>query len=287
MSVAAFLRTKAEGNELGSVGKQGFSARATSGTLAVVYGTWRSRGLCLLIVVCSACGASSAPLARRAPARAVAPAAPSPLPEPAPAPVVAKPTVKIKGLSGTLNKDDIHQTMDERQPALDGCIGESRKRLRWVSGAIRFAFKVAPDGRVEEVHPLESNIGHRALEQCITDVVATTVFPKPAGQATAKFEWGLTVDPVNGRTPDDFNADRLEPVLRKRTSKIFRTCEVKRPREWFHVTAYIGPNGRVLSAGAVPSQVRAADKVGCVLDELTNLRMPRPKRCSKVAFELR
>ncbi|HEX7477515.1 MAG TPA: AgmX/PglI C-terminal domain-containing protein [Polyangiales bacterium] len=247
---------------------------------------FRSNWLCLALIAAAGCGASRPAL--NAPVWPAQPAAPLVAQTVAAAePPVPRPTVKIKGLSGTLNKDDVHQTMDERQPALDGCIGESRKRLRWVSGTIRFAFKVAADGHVDEVYATESSIGHRALEQCITDVVATTIFPKPAGLATAKFEWGLTVDPANGRLPDDFDADRLEPLLRKHVAKIFRTCKVRRPRERFQVTAYIAPDGRVLSAGAVPNLPRAADKVGCVLDELSNLRMPRPRRCAKVAFELR
>jgi hypothetical protein len=226
-------------------------------------------------------------------AQAQAPAPPStPTPAPLPAPTATPaPTphsvVKIKGLTGTLNKDDVDQNMDARQSALTGCIGESRKRLRWVSGEIRFAFKVSADGHVEEVHATHSSIGHRALEQCINDVVATTVFPKPAGLSTARFEWGLVVDPASGRHPDTLEPERLDRVLRKHAPKIFRTCEAHRSREHFEVTAYIGPNGRVLSVGAVPNPPRAAEKVGCVLDELANLHMPKPPRCAKVSFELR
>ena len=107
--------------------------------------------------VFAACG-SDAP-ARRPDA---APAAPGrPWRSPRPSRRRRPPTVAIKGLTGTLNQDDVHQTMDAQQPAFDACIGESRRSLRWVSGAIRFAFKVGAEGQVEDVHPIESTIGHR------------------------------------------------------------------------------------------------------------------------------
>src|SRR5262245_53469583 len=75
--------------------------------------------------------------------------------QPAPEPPPARPSVTVKGLTGTLNKDDVHQTMDAKQPAFDACIGQSRRGLRWVSGAIRFAFRVDAEGQVQEVHAVE------------------------------------------------------------------------------------------------------------------------------------
>ena len=159
-----------------------------------------------VIVVLSGAGGCASDAATRKPlakptvaAPVIAPVAAAP--EPAPSPAV-HPSVRIRGLTGTLNKDDVHQTMEARQPELDACIYESRKRLRLVSGTIRFSFKVAPEGAVEDVHPTESNIGHHALESCILRVLTETVFPKPDGSASARFDWGLTVEPATARVPD-------------------------------------------------------------------------------------
>jgi hypothetical protein len=215
-------------------------------------------------------------------AAAAAPAAPV---EEAPPP--PRSVVKIKGLTGTLNKDDVHQTMDARQEAFDACIKESRRKLRMVSGAIKFAFKVAADGSVAEVHAVESNIGHRALEACLTSAVAETHFPEPAGRATAEFEWGLNVDPATSRVPEEIEAEVLDRVLRKHTDKLLEHCEVRRPKERFAVTAYLTRSGRVTSAGATARPPAAEAKVDCVLAELASLRMPRLKHEAKVRFELR
>lgn len=235
----------------------------------------------------TACG-GAAPAARpKAPAAqpAAAPVTPEPDPEPPPPPAAA--TLKIKGLTGTLNTDDVHQTMEARQAVFDACIKQHRRRLRWVSGAIRFAFKVDAEGKVEQAHVLDSSIGHQALEACISSAVVETVFPKPSGRARAEFEWGLTVDPVPGRLPEPVEADRLDRVLRKHTPEIYKKCEARRSRERFRVTAYIARDGHVLSIGAVAKPPRAAEKMPCVLGELANLRMPKLERNGKVSFELR
>jgi hypothetical protein len=245
----------------------------------------------LAISVCVACGSDA--LARRpappeiAAAKIARPAPPAALPPPVqPEPPPPSSRVSVKGLTGTLNEEDVHQTMEAQQPAFDTCIHESRRSVRWVSGAIRFAFKVDAEGKVAEVHPTESSLGHHDLEQCLIDAVAATVFPKPAGGASATFKWGMTVEPVPGRAPDPLDEKALDRVLRKHSRDVVRACEIRR-RERFLVTAYIAQSGRVLSAGAVPMPPKASEKLECVLDEIASWRMPKVDYRSKTSFLLR
>jgi hypothetical protein len=195
--------------------------------------------------------------------------------------------IKIKGLTGTLNKGDIHQTMESRQELFDACIEDSRRRVRWVSGAIRFAFKVDADGRIADVHPTTSDIGHRELEQCLTAAVAATQFPKPAGRASAEFAWGLSVESANGRPLETASPKIMASLVRKQVRDVFGTCEIRRRRARFRITAYIAPGGRMLSAGVVPLPAKAEDKADCVLEQFAKWHMPKVKRSSKVSFELR
>jgi hypothetical protein len=243
-----------------------------------------------LLLAVQACGCASESAARKpAPkpqvvAPVIAPAE-APVAEPAPPPAVPK-SVRIRGLTGTLNKDDVHQTMEARQNELEACIQESRRRLRLVSGKIQFSFKVDAEGAVEDVHPTESNIGHYALESCILRVLSETVFPKPDGDASARFEWGLTVEPATARAPEAIEADVLEKVLDKHGSELREACETKK-RERFTVTAYINRKGKVVSAGALAEPAEAAEKLECVLDGIKHLRMPKQKKDAKVTFVLR
>jgi hypothetical protein len=247
----------------------------------------RALAIMCVMLAAQAFGCASEPAARMPapkPQRVAPVLAPAAAPEPPPQPVPA--SVRIKGLTGTLNKDDVHQTMEARQNELDACIHESRRRLRLVSGTIQFSFRVDADGAVEDVHPTESNIGHYALESCILRVLSETVFPKPDGSASARFDWGLTVEPATARAPEPIEPDVLDKVLDKHGGEVREACETKK-RERFTVTAYINRRGKVVSAGALAQPAEAAEKLECVLDGIKALRMPKQKKDAKVTFVLR
>ncbi|HKP59146.1 MAG TPA: AgmX/PglI C-terminal domain-containing protein [Polyangiales bacterium] len=195
--------------------------------------------------------------------------------------------IKVHGLTGTLNKGDVHQTMEARQNLFDACIQESRRTLRWVSGGIKFAFKVDGEGRIMELRPLASTIGHRDLERCLTEAVLSTQFPKPSGRATAEFTWGMAVDPATQKSFDEAKAKIMARVARKEAKETFGSCEIKRRKARFRITAYIAAGGHLLSAGAVPTPFTAEDKVDCVLDQFSKWHMPKVKKASKVSFDLR
>jgi len=197
------------------------------------------------------------------------------------------PQIQVSGLKGTLNKGDVHQTMEAQQHLFDACIQESRRSVRWVSGTIKYAFKVDGEGRIAELRPVTSTLGHRALEQCLTAAVASTQFPKPAGRATAEFSWGMSVDPLSARAFEPAKPTLLKRIARKQARELFGTCEIRRRRARFRVTAYINTSGRVLSAGAVPLPAAAEDKVDCVLEQFEKWQIPKLKRASKITFDLR
>jgi hypothetical protein len=243
-------------------------------------------GFALLVALGAGCG--SAPEVRPAPRTQVqapvvaAAAAPAPEPEPAPVPS----SVQIKGLTGTLNKDDVHQTMDARQPELEVCIREVRRRDAYVHGNIQFGFAVDAAGQVAELRTLSSDIGHYALEKCIADVVAGTQFPLPDGRATARFEWGMQV--LGAYEPSDpMDATKLHKVLAKRWAKLREHCEVRRARARNQVTLYVGRSGNVLNAGVVPGAALDEEQLTCVIEDLRDWRMPKPKRRAKLTFAMR
>ena len=196
------------------------------------------------------------------------------------------PNIQVSGLKGTLNKGDVHQAMEARQADFDRCISQSRRTLRWVSGSIKFAFRVDGEGRVLEVRKTSSSIGHRPLEVCLTETVESTQFPKPAGRATAEFSWGLSVEPAGGKPLDTLNPKSMKSLMRKQAGDLFKTCEIRRRRARFQITAYLA-NGHLLSAGAVPLPAQHEDKVDCVLEEFAKWPMPKTAKSGKVVFELR
>jgi hypothetical protein len=111
--------------------------------------------------------------------------------------------------------------------------------------------------------------------------------PRAAGRATAQFEWDMHVDGIYGTPPDELDPKALRKVLSKNAREAFRDCEVRRFRNRFAVTAYVGPGGRVLSLGAVPKRAIEEEKLACLLDAVKRWRLPKQERRSKVSFVLR
>ena len=194
--------------------------------------------------------------------------------------------IDVKGLKGTLNKDDVHQTMDARQRDFDQCVSQARRTVQWVSGSLKFAFKVDGQGRIAELKPVQVTLGHRELEQCLTQVVVSTQFPKPAGRATAEFSWGMNIDPVRGLTFTSLKGSAVSGHLRKHKRELLRGCEVPR-RSRFKITAYVSTTGNVMSLGGSATPAAADAHFDCVLDQVSKWHLAKQKRMGKLSFDLR
>lgn len=194
--------------------------------------------------------------------------------------------VSVSGLKGTLNRDDVHQTMDTRKRALNGCVQQARRGAEFVSGPLQFAFKVDGQGRVIQVRTLGSSIGHFALEQCITQVLTETQFPAPSGRATAEFTWGMNVEGARGSKLKGARNRTIAASVRKHRRVLWERCEVPR-RARYRVTAYVSSSGQVISAGAVTKPGPYEDKLPCLIEELSKLQLPKQKQLAKVQFDLR
>jgi hypothetical protein len=194
--------------------------------------------------------------------------------------------IEVKGLKGTLNKDDVHQAMDARQRDFDQCIAQARRTVQWLSGSLKFAFKVDGQGRIAELKPTLVTIGHRALEQCLTQVVAQTQFPKPAGRATAEFSWGMSIEPVSGQTSNTLRANAVSGLVRKHKRELIHDCEVPR-RARFRITAYVSTTGSMMSLGGTASPGAADSRFDCVLEQVSKWHLSKQKRMGKLSFELR
>lgn len=193
--------------------------------------------------------------------------------------------VSVQGLRGTLNQDDVHQTMEARQHALNQCTQRTRRGLGWVSGHMRFAFQVDAQGHISKLRPLVSSVGHYELEQCLTQVVQDTQFPKPSGHATADFSWGMNIEPAGSHALKQLRAGAIAPHLRKHRSELRKQCELPR-RSRLKVTAYVSATGQIVSSGAVASSAATQHAVPCVLDQLAKWRLPKQKHMAKITFGL-
>ncbi|MET0389328.1 MAG: hypothetical protein ABW321_25365 [Polyangiales bacterium] len=194
--------------------------------------------------------------------------------------------LQVSGIHGTLNQDDVHQTMDARQRPLRACTTRARTSSGWISGQLRFAFRVDAEGRVVQLRPLVSNVGHYELEQCLMQVLLETQFPKPAGRAAAEFSWGMNVEPATAHGLPQLRASAISGSVRKHKRELKKQCDLPR-RSRLRLTAYLSPSGQVLSSGGYATSAATQSAVPCVLEQVAKWRLPKQKRVSKVSFDVR
>jgi len=245
------------------------------------------RALTALLLI-AGCGGSSSP----PPAASAAKPAKAPAPPPVDAvihgPAPSRPTSSIRGLQGTLNHDDVMQAMEARHNELIACIETGRRSINFVNGDIHFEFKVDAEGKAADVRATRSNIGHLELETCLTDVLAQTPFPKPAGrQLTKDLSWEMAVDAAY-REASPIDESQIASMLEMRTEALYEACELPR-RFRYTVTTYFTKRGKARTAGAVVDKggAEARQHVPCVIEQVRGWSFPKAKRRSKVTYLLK
>lgn len=243
---------------------------------------------CALTVTLGCGGSSTASAPPAAAAKNAEPAEQAPVDAGVPVPAASRSTATIRGLQGTLNHDDVMQAMEARQEGLLACIETGRRSINFVNGDIHFEFKVDAEGKAVDVRATRSNIGHLELETCLTDVLAQTSFPKPAGRSLTKdLSWEMGVDAAY-REATPIDGAQLASLLERRTESLYDACELPR-RYQYTVTSYFTKGGKARTAGAVVTKggAEARQHVPCVVEQVRKWRFPKAKRRTKVTYPLK
>jgi hypothetical protein len=189
--------------------------------------------------------------------------------------------MQVSGTLGTIPERKILATLEPKLPAFQRCFFDGSEAVPSIGGAIDLYFHVDEAGRVTAVYPKSSTIGHRATEQCILNEAQRSRFPEPKGGTGAELKWGFEMDP-SGRPPVQWDQARVSSVIDEHRDAIDQ-CGPGR----FSVTAYVEPGGRVIGAGAASDAADSAERIDCVVLEVSSWQMPDPgSYAAKVTFEL-
>lgn len=178
----------------------------------------------------------------------------------------------VSGLRGTLSQPEIQNALEPKLPKLLRCVQQRLSTLEVLSGTITFAFQVATNGNVVAVSPSSSTLGDRDAERCMLEVAAGTRFPPPHG-GDAEFTWPLEV-PLDPEVrppvelPSELSRDALGPQLEELSARCGGGPVV--------VTAYVEPEGKVLSAGVAAPGAASSGQLDCISESVRALALPSP-----------
>lgn len=190
----------------------------------------------------------------------------------------------VRGIEGSMSSFDVNATMERQNAELAACQARAVPAL---TGVVVYGIQVDAQGTVHDVTVQSSDLGDRALERCVSDVIARTAFPRPNGGA-ARFTWTMTLEPASERSvPEAWEREQIERVLEKNLASLHEECGIASFARHLGATAYVNKKGRVVAAGVTGKSGATDEHLDCVVLSLRKWRMPKPKqRFAKVSFSL-
>ena len=183
---------------------------------------------------------------------------------------------------GGMNEEAVAETFGAMERQVLGCVRRGSERVRELGGHFALSLRVDKRGEVRWAYLSESTLGDRETEKCVLDLARAQSWPKPLGGeglATRTFE----IDP--GTEPVSWDARRIRSGVVAEGGRLGRGKMAK--AGIFVATAYVSPNGRVLSAGVAPPSESGEEAADCIAQTIEKLRFGSPgRRAAKVTFPI-
>jgi hypothetical protein len=219
-----------------------------------------------------ACGGSEPPPREPHPAQAEAPKPP-------------RPALRMKSELGTVDPAAVKRAFHALEDRFVDCQKRGLDRVEVLSGNVKFFVRIADDGSAKWAYLEDSELGERATERCLVDVVMGARWPRPDG-GDAEAHYGMELPLQATRPPTDWSSEKVSSALGKHGEAIGR-CKAGASAT-FRATMYVGPGGKVLGAGVTAPDRDAEDKADCLVEVLEKLHgLPSPGSWpAKVSFTL-
>jgi hypothetical protein len=193
--------------------------------------------------------------------------------------------LKTRSELGTVDPGAVQTAFHKLADRFADCQKRGLDRVEVLAGNVKFFLRIGEDGAAKWSYLEDgSDVGDRETEQCLLDAVRGAHWPRPdGGDAEARYSIEL---PAQGRPASDWSSDRVAGALGKHESAIDR-CKGG-GNGTYHGTMYVGPGGRVLSAGVVSSSKDGEETSACLVKVLETMKgLPSPGSWpAKVSFGL-
>lgn len=193
-----------------------------------------------------------------------------------------EPPPAVEGEIGGLPEEAMEKALTSLGKEVMGCVTKRSAEIEVLGGHLKLALRVARDGSTKWAFLRESTLGDRETERCVIDLAMGRTWPKPVG-GEGLAEKAFDVDPT--KTPAVLDEKRVKRALDDARRETYR-CK-KGARGTFVTTAYLKPNGRVVSVGVAPPSETGDAAVDCIVEAVKKLEFGKVGgKVSKLTFEL-
>lgn len=183
---------------------------------------------------------------------------------------------RIEGLLGTIPVHEVERVFERNHRRLADCYGLALDAADEIGGRLEFALSVLTGGEVGAAFLRYSDLGSVEVEECMVHAVTGMRFPSPRGGGRAEVSYSMTVDaPAGGPPVVAWDESRLAAAVEEHRDEVERCLG---GAAGVLLTVYVGPGGRVLSAGGSGDDIAAADAARCLARAAMDWSLPDPGR---------
>lgn len=182
--------------------------------------------------------------------------------------------LQLTGEQGFLSQGEAEAAIQRRWSELVRCYEEAGTARDFAGGPVKLRFFVDVQGRVPDVHVLESRLGSFDVERCLVRIGRTIVFPRPQGGLQTSFEYSMEFRSSGAEPVVDLPEGALDQALAASLVDVTAQCgpivgEVT-------ATIYVAPTGTVLSVGLASSGPLPEELATCLARSLRRPLSPLP-----------
>ncbi len=151
-----------------------------------------------------------------------------------------------------------------------------RAQGTFVAGEARLRFVVAKTGRVDHVWVVQSDLGSWEVEDCLVQAARFLEFPRPDGDARARFDFPFRWNTPNRRLSLGVDANWGYATLREHRQGLWQCRRNHGYEQAFTMTMYVGRKGQVLASGVASEEPASDTFAGCMVELLRGVKFPNP-----------
>lgn len=199
--------------------------------------------------------------------------------------------MEVEGLSGELDANSCEKLLADKQPDFRKCYDAVATEKFYLNGRLRVKLIIGPSGQPKSVALQESTLGSVEIESCVVDTLLKLHFPPPKG-GDGELSYPLA---FSGRAPvGAWESERIAEGLKKKKAALL-SCKGKAKKgarvatfEDMRMTLYVGPGGKVTSAGFSAMQPIDAKLASCVAGKALALELDDPLgQMVKVSYDMK
>lgn len=195
--------------------------------------------------------------------------------------------LEVTGTRGKMDRGAIQSAMAPHESTLHDCFLSRVAKQKWLGGHVDLKWEIAKDGTLKSAQVATSDLGAWPVEKCMLDIARKITFAAPKG---GDADFTVPFDFEGQKSVVVWDPSEVNAVLAKRVRDLAACAKKAKTADpgAVQVTLYLGPRGKVQSAGFSSAAPIPDAWAACAHGKVTSWTLRDPKgQIAKLAFVYR